>query len=254
MTLRRTGRCRATRLSRSRFCAAWSYALLVLAVCQFPSSARAELDQDAGLWLMALGQGRVGAPETALAKWRWWLDMQPRFTEDAGGFRQALVRPGLGYALDDDISLWLGYAWVRTEQPRGGHTDEHRIWQQLLWTPKIGQLGLASRTRLEQRFLVHANDTGWRFRQFFKATYPVGFRDRLFLSAYDELFFDLNDTDWGQRTGFSQNRLFAGLGWSIDGGGRVRVEAGYLNQFLSRTGADRMNHILSLNLFLNFNR
>ncbi len=59
----------------------------------------------------------------------------------------------------------------------------------------------------------------------------------------------IEDTDWGQRTGFAQNRLFAGLAVKL---GEAKAEVGYLNQFLDGSGTDKMNHILSINLFLNF--
>ncbi len=97
------------------------------------------------------------------------------------------------------------------------------------------------------------SETGWRLRQFFKATYPFAPESRLGLAGYEELFFDLNNTDWGADTGFAQNRFFAGLFWKLDPSGRTTAEIGYLNQFINNEGkSDRMNHILSINLFLKF--
>ena len=158
-----------------------------------------------------------------------------------------------GYAFAEDATAWLGYAWIQTTLQPSGHSNEHRIWQQVTWSPRTGPISLLVRPRLEERFLSTGDDVGWRFRQFFKATYPIGHQDRLFLAAYDEVFFDLNDTDWGQHTGFSQNRLFAGLGWRLDPDGGAALEMGYLNQFINkRSQDDRMNHILSINLFLTF--
>ncbi len=74
----------------------------------------------------------------------------------------------------------------------------------------------------------------------------------LSLIGYDELFFGLNDTDWGARSGFDRNRLFLGVGWRL-GKSRHSLEIGYLNQYIDSTFAsDLMEHILSLNLFLNY--
>ncbi|WP_150007274.1 DUF2490 domain-containing protein, partial [Iodidimonas nitroreducens] len=59
----------------------------------------------------------------------------------------------------------------------------------------------------------------------------------------------LNATDWGQRDGFDQNRLFAGGAWHIKN--KLRLEMGYLNNRLGQAGDDQTNHNISLSLFLN---
>ena len=80
---------------------------------------------------------------------------------------------------------------------------------------------------------------------------PIAFDSRLRLVAYDEIFFALNDTDWGARAGFDQNRFFVGLAWQFVPG--RSVEVGYLNQFVERNGPDNlMNNILSINFLVNF--
>jgi hypothetical protein len=95
----------------------------------------------------------------------------------------------------------------------GADSDEHRIWQQLIWSKPLNGINFLSRTRLEQRFRDDGSDTGWRLRQFMKAAYPLPGNPNMSLVAYDELFFGLNDTDWGTRSGFDRNRLFLGVGW-----------------------------------------
>ena len=70
--------------------------------------------------------------------------------------------------------------------------------------------------------------------------------------GYDELFFSLNNTDWGVESGFDRNKLFLGAGWMLGKDGRW-TEIGYLNQFVNNTlGRNLMQHILSVNLFLIF--
>ena len=71
--------------------------------------------------------------------------------------------------------------------------------------------------------------------------------------AWDEIFIDLNETDFGQQGSFAQNRLFLGIGRKFSGPNSPKLEIGYLNQFLRRRSAgDRFNHILSVNWFLSF--
>jgi hypothetical protein len=94
---------------------------------------------------------------------------------------------------------------------------------------------------------------GWGFRQLLKLVYPFSFQPRFSLVGYDEIFIYLNSTDWGADSGFDQNRLFAGFGWNFDMDRRITGEIGYLNQFIRKpSGADEMNHVLSINLLLNF--
>ncbi len=67
---------------------------------------------------------------------------------------------------------------------------------------------------------------------------------------WDELFLPLNDTDWGARSGFGQNRAFGGLGVTLDPQRKVTLEFGYLNQYVNRRDTDLMNHIVSLALLI----
>ena len=141
------------------------------------------------------------------------------------------------------------------ELPASGNPvfDENRIWQQVLWSKQFDRQKLFSRSRLEQRFVETGSETGWRFRQFFKADRPLYEQSSVSLVAWNESFIDLNVTDFGQQGTFSQNRLFLGLGKKFDGPRSTKLEVGYLNQFLrSRGGDDRFNHILSMNWFRSF--
>jgi len=200
---------------------------------------------------MVAAQGPINKENPRLSRWRWWFDGHARFFEDADGYGQSIVRPGVGYAITDKSTLWVGYGWIRTSPASGSDFDENRIWQQWTTSASLGTATLSWRSRLEQRFVEGGDDVGWRFRQFIKLSQPIAFDSRLRLVGYDEIFFGLNNTDWGARGGFDQNRLFAGLGWQVEQG--TNIEVGYLNQFVRRQGTeDLMNHILSLNLLLRF--
>jgi len=225
------------------FCAA---SLLIVAPASLADPA-----QDEGLWLMIAAQGSFDEEDPQLSRLRWWFDGHARFFEDANGYGQSIVRPGVGYAIGERSTLWAGYGWIRSSPANRADFDENRIWQQWTTSIAISSANLSWRSRLEQRFVEGGDDVGWRFRQFIKVSQPLAFQSRLRLVAYDEVFIAFNDTDWGAQSGFDQNRLFAGLGWQFQKG--RNVEAGYLNQFVRRRGRDNlMNHILSLNLLLRF--
>ncbi len=215
------------------------------------SASHADTENDARLWLAAIGQGSFGHLRPEAEKWRWWLEGQARFRDDMGTFDQALPRVGIGYTVLPKTTVWLGYGWFRTSPADGSDFDEHRIWQQLTWSHAFDKASFASRTRFEQRFLDTGDEVGGRFRQWFKLTVPIW--RRLSLAATEEVFVNFNDTDWGARSGFDQNRVFVGPGVDLDRDRHWRVEVGYLNQFIDGAGGDNsLNHILSLNLLVSY--
>ena len=122
----------------------------------------------------------------------------------------------------------------------------------MTWSSRLNQINFLSRTRLEQRFRDGGDDTGWRLRQFFKFTYPLPNKPSVSLVGYDEMFFALNNTDWGAKSGFDRNRLFLGAAWVLGKKGRW-AEIGYLNQYVNKaSGRNLMEHILSVSVFLTF--
>lgn len=174
-----------------------------------------------------------------------------------GGFDGARILGVASVLVGVLLTLWTG------EAVAGDPRDGEQLWAMAalqggfgFLNPKLDRVKgftLQSRTRLEQRIIQE--NVGWRLREFVKGTVNVPGSDRIYLAAYDELFFDLDDTTWsvgGQRSGFRQNRAFAGLGFRLDPGKHISFEAGYLNQWFDRRKEDRMNHVLSLNLFLNY--
>ncbi len=207
---------------------------------------QADTVSDGQLWLNTTGIGKLGD------NWRIWLEGQARFTDDAGRLGQSILRSGLGYALNDNLTLWAGHAYIVTDTAPGSDVDEQRFWQQATWT--IGQLGkgtLSARSRLEQRWFSTGDDTAWRFRQFLRYTHPISADSRWYAAVTEEVFIALNSTDSGIDSGFDQNRLFVGVGYAASKG--INLEAGYLNQYINTsTSVNAFNHILSLSMFARF--
>jgi hypothetical protein len=211
----------------------------------------AEVDKDFGAWGAIQGQGSFSLDARDSGKWQWWMEAQGRLFKDASRLEQSLIRPGFGYQLSKKLSVWLGYAWIQT-QPKGRKaTDENRIWHQASWKDSFGWGNAFSRSRFEHRFKSNGDDVGWRFREFLKLTHPLS--SRFYASLWDEVFVDLNNTDWGADAGFRQNRFFAGLGAFVDAERHYRVEIGYLNQYEDKpSSTDNINHIVSCNLFIRY--
>ena len=209
------------------------------------SAARAETDDDNRIWLNLNAQGKL--PVGAL---NWYAELQPRWRENGRDFDQLLFRPAVFYEVSERASLWVGYANAQTRTTRSGTAEEHRIWQQFSCTFKLGSATLQSRTRLEQRALDTGDDIGHRIRQMFRVTLPLEKSPKFSLVGSNEVFINLNDTDWGARSGFDQNRLFLGAGYSLTS--NLRLEAGYLNQYVDTATINRRNHVLSTTLSFRF--
>lgn len=225
--------------------------ILVIACFFLPFTAPvawAEVADDFRIWGNVTARGNFGFVDPELKRWRWWMEVQPRARESGSEMDQLLIRPGIGYALTDRSILWIGYAHV-TNYPVVGETiQENRIWQQHTWSGPTPLGAFASRTRFEQRWQENGDDTGGRFRQMFRFSWPFSFHPAASFVVVDEVFVHLNTTDWGARQGFDQNRGFAGLGYRWHPS--ILTEIGYLNQYINTTNTDLMNHILSINVFL----
>ena len=178
------------------------------------------------------------------------MELQPRFKQEGREFDQVLVRPGIHYKLTDNVLVGAGYGYIRTRTDRG-YSDEDRLWQQLIYNSNWGNgIKFSSRSRLEQRFLDSGDDTGWRYRQLLRVSKPFAGLPSVSPVLWNEIFINLRKTDWGSRKGFDQNRLFAGIAWTVTPD--ARLEFGYLNQYVRGRLQDSMNHVLSTSLFLNF--
>lgn len=220
-------------------------ALVVAAPALAAGQARAQPESDVQAWTAVFLSGKPAENSRLLL----WFDGHARFSEDVDGLGVTIVRPGLGWRINGKLDLWAGYARVVSRSETGPDIEEDRIWQQATY-PLGHAIGgaLSGRTRLEQRFRGAGDDTGWRLRHFMRW-------ERRFDGSpvspviANEIFLNFNDTDWGQRSGFDQNRLF--VGGAIRPSKQVRFEGGYLNNIINTSGPGRQtNHNLFVNLFL----
>jgi hypothetical protein len=228
---------------------------LVLALAQvgLPRVAGAQTNEDFGIWGGATVTGPLPRPlNDSAGRWRLWTDVQLRFGDNASRFSQGVVRPGIGYTLGSGWTVWLGYAYIRTEPPYAtSTTTEQRIWEQASWGGAVGTTRLSSRTRLEQRFVSTGSQTGWRLRELVKVSQPLGAKSIWSAVVYDEFFLNLNSTNFGATQGPDRNRFFVGPGVSLSRA--VVVEVGYLNQYTYRNnGPDKNDNVLAVNLFWNY--
>ncbi len=191
----------------------------------------------------------VAGPVKEDSRFLLWFDGHARFNNDASDLGVSIIRPALGWRMNDAVDLWAGYARVVSRDDGRPDIKEDRFWQQATYAlPDVFGGSLGGRSRLEQRFRG-TGETGWRFRQFVRWAKPIG-SSAFSAVVWDELFVNLNEAEGVQRGGFDQNRLFVGGAWRVSDS--ARFEAGYLNNILDTPFDDeQVNHNLSLTLFWN---
>jgi hypothetical protein len=222
-----------------------SAAALVLLVIA-PTVAAAQTITDERLWVAVSAQDRLGAT----SDWRWFVDVIARSRNGVDDLDATALRGAIGVDLSSHTSVAAGYAAAQSYPSSGGVTLEHRIFAQAQWRGRPAGGSLAFRTRLEQRRIEGNSGAAWRVREQVRFSHAVAPGSRVSVVTWDEVFFHANATRRYAR-GLDQNRAFVGLGVALDA--HAGLDVGYLNQFSrSRSGPDRVNHILSVTLALTF--
>jgi len=115
---------------------------------------------------------------------------EPRFGDDISELDQLILRPAVGYKLNDHFPLWQGYAWVGNYQP--SFREENRVYQQLLYRRKFPFVKVLSRTRLEERFIDNSDGTAVRARTMLRGDFPLPDAPEWAIVVYDEIFVNVN--------------------------------------------------------------
>ena len=208
--------------------------------------ASADVEEDGKIWSALFLQG-----DTGIEHLRWTVEFHTRQREEGSENDTFIFRPSLNYALSPKLSVGAGYAFVETYPDGADDVQEHRLFQQVTYTHhQPDSFTLTSRSRLEERWRNQDSDQGYRLRQLIRATLPLQPAPGFSLVLWDELFINLNETDWGARSGFDNNRAFMGLGYAF--GQDYKLEIGYMNQYVRQNGDDRSNHILSTTLQVDY--
>lgn len=208
-------------------------------------------EDDIGVWTI-ISSSDAFRTDSGPSEWRYTVDAQARYFDIGSGANQYLIRPGFGYSISENMSIWAGYARLRARSKSGNVVDENRYWQQLSWTAGNWAGGrVTMRTRIEQRSVSAGEDVRHVLRFQTKYVRKLGGNGETSLVIGLEPFVDLNDTDWGGDSGFGQNRTFLGFGRRLSK--NLSLEAGYMNQFIWVDGGeDRVNHLATLHFKIAF--
>ena len=197
---------------------------------------------DGRVWTGFAAQGSTGTGSAG----RWFVDSQFRLRDGVETVDLVSLRGTLARDLPSGFSVGGGYGLAAGFPSGGGTQVEHRLHQQLVWSPRLAAGSLALRARFEERFLDGDDRAALRVRQAVRFTRPLSASGRLSLVIADEVMAHLGTTSRVRR-GFDQHRVFAGIRRSVTP--RTAIEIGYVNQYLRTSGtSSRMSHVLQAGL------
>ncbi len=185
-----------------------------------------------GVWGTVLLQGdfRLLSPELNKFKWSAFNETRTRDDSNKGSrYFQNLLFGKLGYHLNKNASVWMGYAHIWTSPLNKPSFEEIRPYQDFIWKQKISTFKLVSRSRMEQRIRESTGNVGYRARQLLKVIHPLPFINGLSAYIGNEILFHLNRNKFGKK-GFSQNRAFTGLSYQVTK--KSGVDLGYMGQYV----------------------
>ena len=191
-----------------------------------------------GNWLIYFGNKDLNS------SFNWHHEIQHRNYNILGELEQLLVRTGLGYNVNENNNILLGYGFIDSrnkaiESNEILKVNEHRIYQQFISKQVIGKIKIQHRYRFEQRFIE--DDFKLRYRYFLSLNIPLlKTNKKYYISAYNEIFIDAS-----QENSFDRNRIYGGLGYKLNS--NIKLELGYMNQIFNNSTRDQFNVICFFN-------
>ena len=195
-------------------------------------------DNNIGNWLIYFGNKDLNS------SFNWHHEIQHRNYNILGELEQLLVRTGLGYNVNENNNILLGYGFIDSrnkaiESNEILKVNEHRIYQQFISKQVIGKIKIQHRYRFEQRFIE--DDFKLRYRYFLSLNIPLlKTNKKYYISAYNEIFIDAS-----QENSFDRNRIYGGLGYKLNS--NIKLELGYMNQIFNNSTRDQLNVICFFN-------
>ncbi len=212
-------------------------------------------------WAMTLNTIRLNP------KFNLIFDSQLRSNDQWKKTETFILRPGLSYVLNKNVSLTAGLAlihnWRTIQGVRDGVSD-NRIWQQLGIVKQVKKASLQHRIRLEERWIpvlkVAGNDIvksdpkfNARFRYFTRWLSPFSKTEKLTKGMYwvaqNEFFFNAAGASHVNRKLFDQSRSYAGTGYRLSK--HADLEVGYMLVYIEGKNKEyTTNNIIQLSSFL----
>lgn len=217
------------------------FSVLLLSMCISLKSQRLNEYNSIG-WYTTTGK------ITLTSKWSIHTEAQLRRAHYITEPQQNLIRNGISYQLNKQVTFRIGHAWVEvlpygtyTIQRYGTPFGEHRAFQAAILNHTTGNIEFTHRYMLEQRWIAtylqptSSEPDKWTFmnrvRYLCRIDVPLMAKDKPFapfISTYNEILIGFGKNV--QQNIFDQNRFACLLGVHVSK--KIRVEAGYLSQVL----------------------
>ena len=201
--------------------------LLSLLALLFLSPKMQAQDSEIGNWLLYFGNQKINN------RFNFHNEVQYRSYNFIGDTEQFLLRTGLGYDLtENNNNILVGFAYIYSENYIPGtdekfHTNEYRIYEQLITKSQFGPVYMTNRYRFEQRFID--DNFKMRLRYFLSLNVPLNKKvlekNAFYASAYNEIFINVEPLT------FDRDRVYGGFGYCINK--NCKVEAGIMSQLFT---------------------
>ncbi len=214
-----------------------------------------DIDRAAWGWIRVDGNlDDLSSEESRQTKLPYSIEWQYRLKNDGQDFSQLILRPMLGYNLDENQTLWVGYALI-TQERQGDIVNEQRIFQMITFKGKVPTTPIVylASVRLEERTLENYEEFNYRLRQSLRLALPLveNKNFKLSLIFQDEIFLRLNKTQWTGDSGFDQNRLYIGLEHQTKiRNTPISFNAGYMNVY----SPTKTTHLINVGVKINITR
>lgn len=171
---------------------------------------------------------------------------------------QLYLQPSLIYVYSPNLNFAGSYTYQRNNPFRDNFSNEHRLWEQVIYSLAAGNGKITNRFRLEQRFIQ--NRTTEKYPLATRFRFQLGFNrplqgqtldeNEFYLNAYNEFYFSLTGT---KNATYSENWTYAGIGYSLKG--NKKLELGYLFQASVRNPQQdrRYLQLAQVSFITNFN-
>ncbi len=199
------------------------------------------LTQNEKLWI---GAGTV-RDLSSDGKWRYLLMTQARFIDESHPVQSILAEGGIGNVISKHSTLWAGYRYTG-RNPYNGYTPEDRLFQQIVSKLLSSDSNeITYRARLEELIIRDTAGISLRLRHRLAFTHKKAVIYNLEPYLFDEIYTQLNRTEFTPNYFIFENRAF--LGFKIRVNKKKSIELGYMNQYQMRQrnqSQNVMSHVL----------
>ena len=171
---------------------------------------------------------------------------------------QLYVQPSLIYVHNAHLNFSVSYTYQRNNPFTPNYSNEHRLWQQAIYSHAIGKGRMAHRLRFEERFIEDRLTGKYPFstRVRYQLSYKLPLqgktieKNEFYLSTYNEFYLSLSGN---KNAVYSENWTYLAAGFNMGKGGSI--ELGYLFQWAVRDPQQdfRFLHLMQITWITEFN-